>query len=620
MLQDVESAYRDGGEQRVLELISAAHDLRSTSDELIVSATTWAERYHLHPARANVLRALDLPADARVLEIGAGCGAITRYLGETCALVDALEPVPSRAAAAAARTRDLDGVEVIVGALADVPAEPTYDVVVVVGVLEYVGGGTADREPYRTFLEQINTRLVDGGTLVLAIENRLGVKYLVGSPEDHTGRFFDSVEGYPAGGRARTFTRLELETMLRGAGLQPETLVAFPDYKITRAVMSHMPPGAESLLHRIPRLPSPDWTKKKRPRLADEGRVWRTLVEGGLGIDFGNSFVILAGKEAPSTFWPAQRLAAFYSSHRRPALNTQTLVESRPDGIRFDRRGLVAGPHEVGSVRLVESVSDFETGRDLLDVVADGGLAAAEPLIAQWLGLLRTASDGEQHIPMDLVPHNLIVDEEGGVHVIDVELVDDRMDSDAVVRRGIFWLAERVTRAAPPTRWAPHRTVGEVMAALGALAGLPDDGSWIEQAIVEEVEVAVNVRPGPPTGTTMRQWRTELESDFRKVGARRLTGLPLGERLWETHKRTTAAGKKTLAGKDAQATKLDNELTRLRAALARAQKDTRQAKAELKAVRARTLEGRVRRAGGRILPRGTRRRALAVRAVRRIRR
>jgi len=148
LLRDVSLAYRDGGEEEVLRLITETMDLSSASDELIRRADGWAQTYHLHPARANIVRCLELPESARVLEIGAGCGAITRYLGETCMLVDALEPVPVRAAATRARTRDLDNVEVFVGDLADVPVDAAYDVIVVIGVLEYVGEGNADCAPY----------------------------------------------------------------------------------------------------------------------------------------------------------------------------------------------------------------------------------------------------------------------------------------------------------------------------------------------------------------------------------------------------------------------------------------------------------------------------------------
>ena len=101
-------SYHDGYEKRVLEILTGAEDLSSTSDELLVNASSWAERYHLNPARAHALRSLRLPAAAKVLEIGAGCGALTRYLGEQCALVDAVEPMTDRAICARqrpARTR-----------------------------------------------------------------------------------------------------------------------------------------------------------------------------------------------------------------------------------------------------------------------------------------------------------------------------------------------------------------------------------------------------------------------------------------------------------------------------------------------------------------------------------
>jgi len=77
----------------VLEILRGATDLSSSSDELVAQAASWPEMYHLNPARANVIRPLELSAQDTVLEIGAGCGAITRYLGEQCGAVDAIEPM-----------------------------------------------------------------------------------------------------------------------------------------------------------------------------------------------------------------------------------------------------------------------------------------------------------------------------------------------------------------------------------------------------------------------------------------------------------------------------------------------------------------------------------------------
>jgi SAM-dependent methyltransferase len=602
LLRDVGSSYSDGAEETVLQLVRACSDLRSDSDELIGHAKGWAQRYHLDPTRANVVRSLELPATARVLEVGAGCGAITRYLGETCAVVDALEPVPSRAAAAAARTAELPGVRVFVGEIADVPAEPAYDLVIVVGVLEYVGAGTADLAPYQAFLREITSRLVPGGVLVLAIENKLGAKYVVGAPEDHTGKAFDSIESYPAGGKARTFDRSALESLMRGAGLTPRTLGAFPDYKLTRAVLGDFPDelgaGARSLLHRIPRFPSPDWTRP-RPRLADEHSLWRTVVEAGLGPEFVNSFVVLAGKpgegDATAALWPSGRSAVFYSDNRLAPLTARTVVEQQDGGLVFRRNRLAPDRPMDGPVQVRSSTTPFRPGTDLPHVIADVGVEGAAPYLRQWLELLDAALERGDDSALDIVPHNLVLAADGAVHPIDEELVVPGRTREQIVRRGIYLLAKEATSASPMSRWAPHTTVGEVMVALGELVGLPSDGSWLDVHVADESELQTHVRRGRPADASDEQWLETIKKGMRSAIAKPLADLPLGERLPARHARLTKEHKQR-----------GTELAERTAELARVRK-------ELSAARSRQLPAGARKAAARLLPAGTRRRAAVVR-------
>jgi len=91
--------YADGAEDRLLEILGQADDLSSLSDELAAQINDWPTRYHLARERSNLLRPLQIAAGLRVLEIGAGTGAISRYLGETGASVVALEGSLPRARA-----------------------------------------------------------------------------------------------------------------------------------------------------------------------------------------------------------------------------------------------------------------------------------------------------------------------------------------------------------------------------------------------------------------------------------------------------------------------------------------------------------------------------------------
>ena len=103
-----------------------------------------------------------------------------------------------------------------------------------------------------------------------------------------------------------TLTKAKLESLVAGAGLQPRTFMAFPDYKLTRTVMAADASTPSSLLTNLPRFPSPDWTTL-RPRVVDEGRLWSTLVTAGVHAEFPNSFLVDAHKtdsESAMNPWP----------------------------------------------------------------------------------------------------------------------------------------------------------------------------------------------------------------------------------------------------------------------------------------------------------------------------
>mgnify|MGYP002260222198 CR=1 FL=1 len=640
MLSRGATDWRDGSEDRLLEIISAARDLSSLSDELEQAATNWPERYHLTKSRANVLRPLPLGREMTVLEVGAGCGALTRYLGETCGVVDALEPVLERARVARARTRDLDNVEVFVGEVDDIPAGAVYDLVVVVGVLEYVGRGSGDPEPYVRFLSQLAGLLSPGGHLVCAIENRLGVKYLAGAPEDHTARPFDGLEGYPRDGPARTFAREELVALLEAAGLRPTFFHAFPDYKLARAVFSDSlleSPEDRSLAWRLPHFPSPDWSVA-RPRLADERSLWKSVVEAGLGAHLSNSFVIVAATGSEQVLWPTDQLASFYNCQRRALFATETRLRRTPSGLHFQRSPLARRESSIECGPLVHELSDseFVPGTDMTDILATAGEGEVREWLQRWRELVsRESSNAERTgvISIDLLPHNIVVRDNDDLAVIDQEWWHRDYTDREVTERGILWLAEIIADRSPPERWGAER-VGELAVALGANVGLDPEGVWLPAAVEREAALQAQVHESGPDDP---RWEPAL-GVYRAITQeklnRRLADAPLGMREHEMRARLeahleeargqlsslqaeTAAGLAVkdalLAEKDASLAEMDAQVTRTEATLAETEQQLREVQQQFQAATStlgyRLLE-RTRAVINRIAPPGTRRRAV----------
>lgn len=573
--------YRDGAEERILELVRNAEDVSSDSTDILEMADGWVEEYHTHPARANVLRAFDIPADARVLEIGAGCGPITRYLGETAAVVDSVEPVLPRARVARERTRDLPNVQVFAGNFEDVPEEPAYDVVVIVGVLEYVAAGAADDAPYLAFLGEARRRLRPGGSLLLAIENKLGVKYLTGTGEDHSGRIFDSVEDYPRGAPARTFSATALCNLVERAGFSPSLLGAFPDYKNTRVVFDpdRLGEAAPTLLEDLPIFPS-RYAGTRSLALADEGRVWAQLVRDGLARHFPNSFVVVGSTEQPSALWPEDRGARYFSHNRRREYAATTTVRINADGVGFER----AYSPDPGAL-IADGMTSwaYVRGSSFKDAFIAADDEGRRALLTRWQALVDARSTTGR-VPLDAIPGNILIDEAGELRLIDNEFHGD--DSvEFVIGRGLYWFAQSLARSTPPEAWPEGATVREVLDYVFGLLGLELTGSRLESLLVGEAQLQATVTTSFMTSDTLPALNRHLHDLLEQS----LWDGPLGYRLHDRYDQQVAANAQLnaeLVGLHAVVERQQTTITTLRERIAQLRDRLDRSKARLTSVRA----------------------------------
>jgi len=231
-----EDSYSDGSiEDEILDIVKREDDF----SDLLAADRRWPLLYHLSPLRRNLLEWYGFGHDTRLLEIGAGCGALTGLFCERTSDVVAVELSKRRAEIIANRHSDKHNLEIVAGNLNDISFDGQFDCITLIGVLEYAGEYTRTQNPYHDFLQQVREHLKPEGTLILAIENKFGLKYWAGAKEEHNGKYFDSIENYLHSSNIRTFGKAELQELMKLAGFGTVTFYyPMPDYKLPTQVFS----------------------------------------------------------------------------------------------------------------------------------------------------------------------------------------------------------------------------------------------------------------------------------------------------------------------------------------------------------------------------------------------
>ena len=200
-------------------------------------------------SRGRPVDLLGLHANARILDVGCGWGAISLYAAQQGHSVHAIDITPSALGFLAIRCREED-VASVYPARADLLKgspfpENSFDAIVLNGVLEWVPS-FHEGDPWRiqnNLLKTCQRLLRDGGKLLLGIENRIGLPYWFGVPDEHTRlkwitllprRLADRLSRKKTGKPYRNYThsRRGLRTLLRSSGFSETTFhIPFPNYR-----------------------------------------------------------------------------------------------------------------------------------------------------------------------------------------------------------------------------------------------------------------------------------------------------------------------------------------------------------------------------------------------------
>lgn len=318
-----EDLYCDGAtEDELLEIVKEYGE--ASFGEIIEEKKSWPILYHLSGLRENIVDWIPLKGTDKVLEVGSGCGAITGALARKAGSVTCVDLSKKRSMINAYRHSQADNITIYLGNFREI--EPhlacDYDYIFLIGVFEYGQSYMGNERPYETFLGLMKRHLAKGGRLIIAIENRFGLKYWAGCREDHLGTYFDGIEGYPQGGSARTFTRRELEKLCDETGFEERSFYyPYPDYKFPICLYS------DDRLPKVGEL-SVNLRNFDRDRLLlfDEKNVFDSLIREEMFPQFSNSYLLVLGPPLPETY-------VRFSNDRAPQYAIRTEIRKRKEGL-----------------------------------------------------------------------------------------------------------------------------------------------------------------------------------------------------------------------------------------------------------------------------------------------
>ncbi|PIZ00657.1 SAM-dependent methyltransferase [bacterium (Candidatus Howlettbacteria) CG_4_10_14_0_8_um_filter_40_9] len=292
---DEEQDYSDGKEmeEKMIKSLKSSNSQEAIKKMCEVDSSC-PVLTNLSPDRENLLSWYPFNRNESLLEIGSGWGALTGLFCEKLGKVTAIELTKRRSEITALRNKERANLTVIAGNTSRVVLDEKFDYVTSVGILEYAGIYTKSANPYLDFLKELKGFLKDNGTIIIAIENKFGLKYWSGSAEDHNGDFFESIQNYPTERGVRTFGKKEMTDLLVSVGFDDINFYyPLPDYRFPVEIFSdeYLPTINHNIRAGISSLSD---FQRKKINLFDNRLASDNIIMNENFDFFANSFLIFA--------------------------------------------------------------------------------------------------------------------------------------------------------------------------------------------------------------------------------------------------------------------------------------------------------------------------------------
>ena len=130
--------------------------------------------------------------------------------------------------------------------------------------------------------------LKENGRLLLAVDNRMGLKYFCGATEPYTNKAFAGVNHYKQKAKGYTFSKKEVEDIVSRAGFAHwKFYYLLPDYKFPQLIYTDDCLPEKNVGERL--IP---YYKRNDTLVVHELEMYEDIIENGVFPFFANSFFV----------------------------------------------------------------------------------------------------------------------------------------------------------------------------------------------------------------------------------------------------------------------------------------------------------------------------------------
>jgi SAM-dependent methyltransferase len=287
----------------------------------------WPTEYHFSWARTNLLSPINFNKTETVLELGGGTGILTHYMAPKVKEIISYEGSLIRGKCISKRCSLFQNVQTIVSNFENVNflniyGENSFDVITLIGVLEYTNKYFKNKNGIKDLLDTCNKLLKPDGVLVIAIENKLGLKYLLGWEEDHVAIPNYGIEEKYGQNDVITFGYAELQKILSLSSFTNQKyLFPFPDYKLPSVIIvednKDFSDNKKELFSNL--LSNSQWRNysgRKDPSI-NASRVVNAVLTNDMLSQLSNSFLVFASKCTMKNYLVDSAVVYYFSVNRR---------------------------------------------------------------------------------------------------------------------------------------------------------------------------------------------------------------------------------------------------------------------------------------------------------------